>query len=128
MKTNRIKTDLIIILLTSFVVIVCWIGFNIYNKSVSSTIDDTLAKEILPIPPHFDTDTIDALNQREKIEPQFSLTQTEEASGSSSTNLVSPLDPTISPEIESPVPLEDNTSLFDTESEPDASGEADLTP
>lgn len=125
MKSERLKNDLVIILITSFILIVCWIGFNIYNKSVSSTIDETLAKEIQPIPPNFDTETIDALNKRERIAPLFSLTQTEEASESA---------PTPTPEIVIPIPadlLEDESDIPSEDVElfnaiPDASEEADL--
>lgn len=133
MKSNRLKDDLVIILITSFILIVCWIGFTIYNKSVSSTIDDTLTKEILPISPTFDTATITNLSNRQKITPLYTLTQTEEASESAVTptpDLPRPvLTPTILPEEPTltPTPSEDDTTQT-FEEIPDASEGADITP
>ena len=73
MRTRRLKQDLFIILITSFIVIVCWIGFNIYNHSVTSTIDETLREQITPITGSFDTATIERLNQRSKVAPLYQL-------------------------------------------------------
>lgn len=131
MKSDQLKNDLVIILITSFILIVCWIGFNIYNKSVSSTIDDTLGKEILPIPPKFDTATIDTLKNRQKVSPLFTLTQSTDASESALTPTPTKPFPTPSVLLDeptiTPLPSEDETTQsFDQV--PDASGEAEITP
>jgi hypothetical protein len=84
MESKKLKRDLIIIVISTFIVIVCWIGFNIYSIAVTSTIDATLTKQILPIDPSFDTATIDSLAKRKRIAPLYqpdpaSLTPTPEA-------------------------------------------------
>ena len=73
MRTRRLKQDLFIILITSFIVIVCWIGFNIYNHWATSTIDEVLREQIAPITGSFDTATIDRLNRRTKVAPLYRL-------------------------------------------------------
>ena len=73
MRARKLKNDLFIILITSFIVIVCWIGFNIYNHAVSSTIDETLKEQITPITGSFDTATVERLNQRTKVSPLYQL-------------------------------------------------------
>jgi len=73
MESSKLKRDLIILLVTSFIVIVCWIGFNIYSKAVTSTIDQTLTKQILPIDPAFDTATIQSLIERQQVQPLYLL-------------------------------------------------------
>ena len=73
MESKKLKRDLIIIVISTFIVIVCWIGFNIYSIAVTSTIDETLTKQILPIDPAFDTATIDSLAKRKRIAPLYQL-------------------------------------------------------
>ncbi len=88
MESKNLKRDLIILLVSSFIVIICWIGFNIYSKAVTSTIDASLTKQTLPIEPAFDMTTINNLVEREKVAPLYQ-----------SEGL-----PTPSPEIEEPTP------------------------
>ena len=56
-----------------FFITACWIGFNLYNKSISSTISDTLSAQIRPIPAQFDTAIIDQLDARTKVDPVSSV-------------------------------------------------------
>lgn len=46
-----------------------WIGFSLYHNSVMSTIPQGLSIQIVPIQPKFDTETLENLKKREKIEP-----------------------------------------------------------
>lgn len=71
MESKKLKRDLVILLVSSFIVIVCWIGFNIYSRATTSTIDESLTKQIAPIQPSFDTATINSLTEREKIMPLY---------------------------------------------------------
>jgi hypothetical protein len=71
MEAKKLKRDLIILLVSSFIVIVCWIGFSIYSRAVTSTIDEATTKQTAPIQPSFDTATINSLIKREKVEPLY---------------------------------------------------------
>lgn len=100
MKARKIKQDLFIILITSFVLIVCWIGFSIYNSAVSSTIDETLTKQLLPIVPTFDIATIAKLRQRKQTNPTYDLTGI-----ASNEAAITPIpEPTEAVPIQSPTP------------------------
>ncbi len=63
--------DILLLLIPSFVLIVAWIVFSIYHSSVTSTITETVTKEILPISPIFDQDAIDAVKQKGKVAPVY---------------------------------------------------------
>ena len=54
-----------------FVMVMIWIGFNIYHAWATSTISADLALQIVPIKPNFDTNTIHALKKRSSIAPLF---------------------------------------------------------
>jgi hypothetical protein len=71
MKAKKIKQDFFIIIVSSFIVIVLWIGFTIYSAAVSSTIDETLAAQLIPIVPSFDMATITSLKQRRQVAPMY---------------------------------------------------------
>lgn len=81
MKKNY-KGDALFVLISTFAVICIWVGSDIYNKSVSSTLDETLQFQLQPIPPSFDMKTIDKIRSRTRIAPNYtSLPQSPEASG-----------------------------------------------
>lgn len=58
-----------------------WIGFSIYHTSVTSTIEEPLTVQIIPIQPVFDTKTIGQLKQREKVSPLLEGNQIATPSG-----------------------------------------------
>ena len=101
MKKNRAQKDILYISISSFVLVVLWVGFNLYHAYVTSTIEPDLQIKILPIEPRFDTETIEKLKTREKITPLY------ESDSASPEAVVAPL-PT-SPELpsvsEAPIPL-----------------------
>jgi len=68
------KQDLLVILIPTLICVIAWIGFNIYDNSVTSTISPQEVSQIAPINPDFDRNTISALKQRERIEPFFQAT------------------------------------------------------
>lgn len=105
MKKNRAQKDILYISISSFVLVVIWIGFNIYHAAVSSTIAADLQLEINPINPNFNQGTIQRLKRRTKIDPVYQL-------GSSSARAATPTPspiPTISttpaPTDEQEIPL-----------------------
>jgi len=67
------RKDILIILVLLFISIVAWIGGNIYHSIANSTISETLNRDISPITPTFDTQTINKLKQRQKINSSFEL-------------------------------------------------------
>jgi hypothetical protein len=67
------KNDILLILIPSFIFALAWIGFSIYHSVVTSTISSSLDEQITPINPTFDTNTINALKNREISSPLYSL-------------------------------------------------------
>jgi len=65
--------DIIILLVSAFLLVIAWIVFNIYHNSVESTTTDEIKQEIIPITPNFDQATIDKLNERAKISPIYEI-------------------------------------------------------
>ena len=97
------QKDILYILIPSFILLVFWIGFTIYNGAVSSTITEVQQVNIKPIAPSFDTATINELKKRKKVTPQNeAIIITEEA------NQVSP---SLEPEISPSTPASDSVTL-----------------
>jgi len=65
--------DIIILLVSGFLLVIAWIVFNIYHNSVESTTPEEIRQEIIPITPNFDQPTIDKLNRRSKISPIYEI-------------------------------------------------------
>lgn len=63
------RRDILIILISTFILVVAWIGFNVYHNSVTSTISETLGVRISPIHPDFNAKDIQHLKERKKILP-----------------------------------------------------------
>ncbi|MBI4089375.1 MAG: hypothetical protein HY424_01550 [Candidatus Levybacteria bacterium] len=67
------QKDILIILTLLFVFVVAWIGSSIYHSIVNSTISEAINQDIAPIKPSFDTQTLNMLKRRPKINPTFEL-------------------------------------------------------
>lgn len=67
------QRDLLLLLVPFFIMVVAWIIFNIYHSSVTSTISDTLNIQITPINPTFDKKAIEAIKNRDDVEPIYDL-------------------------------------------------------
>ncbi len=65
------QRDLLFIAVSSFLLVLFWVFFSVYNSFVTSTISDTLSTQIAPINPTFDTTTIDKLKTRSHVDPLF---------------------------------------------------------
>jgi len=72
-KPNRLQKDILFIFISSFIVVVAWIGFNLYHIYVTSTINGDLQLQLTPISPVFDPQTIQQLKTRENINPEFQI-------------------------------------------------------
>jgi hypothetical protein len=73
MKNHKAQKDILYISISSFVLTVLWIGFNLYHAHVASTIEPSLQLQIEPIEPSFDTETIGRLKNRQSVAPLFEL-------------------------------------------------------
>jgi len=75
MKPKRYnkQKDILFILISSFIVVVAWIGFNIYHIWITSTVSQELQLELTPIAPTFDAATMQQLKARKGINPSFTL-------------------------------------------------------
>lgn len=67
------KNDILLILVPTFLFVVAWIGFSIYDNIVTSTISGSLNMQIIPINPNFDTATINNLKKRNNVTPLYQL-------------------------------------------------------
>jgi hypothetical protein len=92
-KQNKQK-DILFILISSFILVVAWVAFNIWHIYVTSTINEHIQFQLTPINPTFDQQTMQQLKSREDINPSF-VSQSI-ASGSSTQETV--------PQIQTPIP------------------------
>jgi hypothetical protein len=71
-KRSPLK-DLLFISISSFIVAVAWVGFNIYNTWVTTTITPEMQITITTIDATFDTSTIKKLKARKQVVPEMTL-------------------------------------------------------
>ncbi len=105
------KYFLFISILT-FIVVIAWIGFDLYHASITSTIDQTLSFQISPISPDFDASVLESLQKRETILSVVSLESTP-ASEAAEQTAEQEIEPNPTPEV-----------TIDTESEQISTEEA----
>jgi hypothetical protein len=96
-KRNNKQKDILFIFISSFVVVVAWIGFNLYHIYVTSTISQDIQIELTPINPLFDSQTMQQLSTRENIDPLYDAIAT--ASDSANTPAQKVISPTPEPVI-----------------------------
>ena len=70
-KQKKRQKDILFILISSFIVVVAWIIFNIFHIMATSTIDENIQLQLTPISGTFDQKTIQGLKSRENINPLF---------------------------------------------------------
>lgn len=92
------QKDILLIFITGFILVVIWIGFNIYHNLVNSTISETLGIQIAPIIGSFDTNAITMLKNRKQQLPIYEL----QPSASISATIVPTVRPTNIPVVVSP--------------------------
>jgi hypothetical protein len=80
MKKNKAQKDILYVSISSFVLVVLWIGFNLYHAYVSSTIAPDLQLQIIPIEPTFNSAAIQKIKARENVAPVYELTPTSSSS------------------------------------------------
>lgn len=67
------KNQLLIILVLLLITVVVWIGGNVYHNLNKSTISEATSQEIIPIDPTFNTQIIEKLKKRVRVNPNFEL-------------------------------------------------------
>jgi len=70
---NKQQQNILFILIPSTILIVLWIIFSVYNKSVMTTISQSQFSAIQPILPVFPTDVLADLKKRNAIAPLTSI-------------------------------------------------------
>lgn len=67
------QKELLIILIPSFILTILWVIFSIYHNHVTSTVKNPLTIQTIPIVGKFDTNTIEALKNRQKVNPLYEV-------------------------------------------------------
>lgn len=70
-KNSRFHRDVLSILISSFIVVVFWIGSNIYHIWATSTIDENVQNKLKPIAGSFDMQVLTNLKKRTQINPTY---------------------------------------------------------
>lgn len=65
------QRDILLILISVFIVTIAWIAFNVIHNSTTSTISENLTLQIIPIVPNFDNKAIEKLKARQTITPLY---------------------------------------------------------
>jgi len=91
-KQNKQK-DILFILISSFILVILWIGFNLYHIWATSTVSQDVQMQLTPIAPNFDPSTIQQLKTRENINPSFERAQ----QSSQSAQTLQPTPPVLTP-------------------------------
>ena len=67
------QQQLLLLIIYAFIIIVAWIAFNLYDKSVTSTVTQEQATQTAPIDPAFNEQAIENLKTRKNITPSYQL-------------------------------------------------------
>lgn len=70
MKRQR---EIILIVVSFFIISIIWIGFSLYHNAITSTISEPLNADIKEINPNFKSDIIQILKNRAYVEPLYSI-------------------------------------------------------
>ncbi len=68
------RRDILFVIISSFVLVLAWIGFSIFHNIKTSTIPETTTIQIAPIQPNFDIKEITEIKNRQSISPIFGQT------------------------------------------------------
>lgn len=68
------QKDVLFLLISSAILAVIWIIFNIIHTSLTSTITESVGQELNPIARTFDQKTLDTLKKRQKVTPVEAIT------------------------------------------------------
>lgn len=85
MKKHKAQKDILYIAISSFILVVLWIGFNLYHAHATSTIEPVLQLQIKPIDSSFDTSVIQKLKSRQNVQPIYEFGNASSAANISPT-------------------------------------------
>ena len=63
------QKEIMIIVISLFVLVMIWVGLSLRQSAVDSTISELQKVQIQPIDPAFDPDAIEALKQKKQVIP-----------------------------------------------------------
>ncbi len=75
------QKDLLFLLISSAILAGVWIVFTIIHNSLTSTINETVSHQIVPINNSFDNKTVQSLQNRLRVTPQNTLVGTDSLTG-----------------------------------------------
>lgn len=65
------QRDLLFLLISSTILAIIWIVFTIAHNALTSTITPTLTQQLIPIQNTFDQKTLQSLQKRQGVTPQY---------------------------------------------------------
>lgn len=85
------QKEILLILVSIFVLVVIWIALSIYHNSVTSTIPQALSIQIAPISPDFDKEIMEKIKKRKVVQPSWEFEKkAEEKSATSQAEQIIP--------------------------------------
>lgn len=75
-KQKKLYQDILFVLISSFIVVIAWIGSNLYHIYITSTISEEVQAQLPPIEGTFDVNTLHKLKSRIQVNPAFEIQQT----------------------------------------------------
>lgn len=91
------EKNIAFLLISSTIVTIAWIAFNLYHTAITSTLDAKLTEQILPISPQFNATAISAIQNRHEVQPTYDLSNADSSEDASPSG-------TFLPELENPTP------------------------
>lgn len=88
------QKDILFILISSFILILVWMGFNLWHIKQVSTLSEPVSQQLIPINPYFDKAVIQKIMQRQQIAPLYKLNQATSSASLTPTPSLSALSPT----------------------------------
>jgi hypothetical protein len=76
----KLQRELMIILIPALILTILWVASNVYHSYVTSTIEDPLTYQIIPIEGSFDKQTIERTKARQRVEPEYEMVVAEKIS------------------------------------------------
>jgi|WetSurMetagenome_2_1015567.scaffolds.fasta_scaffold1840329_1 hypothetical protein len=67
----KFQRELLIILIPALILTILWVASNVYHNFATSTIQDPLTYQIIPIEGSFDKETIERTKTRIRVEPYY---------------------------------------------------------
>ena len=106
----KLQRELMIILIPALILTILWAVFNIYHNYATSTIQDPLTYQIIPIEGSFDLETIEKTKSRLRVEPLFENVIIETTTPTPTPALVEELETSSESAIISPAKTEDEVN------------------